>query len=76
MRGAAGDRHRAAARRRSAVTVADTAMAARLVVAAVESLVHRFLPARGPGRPGPGEIERFENELVAMLLRYLTPGAP
>jgi AcrR family transcriptional regulator len=50
------------------VTVTDIPMAARLVVTAIESLVHRlFTQSR------PDETNRFENELVAMLVRYLTP---
>lgn len=49
------------------VRVADLAMAARLVVNSIESLVHRFYTWREPE-----EAERFENELVAMLSRYLT----
>ncbi|MFV2173763.1 TetR/AcrR family transcriptional regulator [Actinomadura sp. LOL_016] len=54
------------------VTVADVPMAARLVVAAIESLVHRFT---ADGRFG--DAGRFEDELVAMLVRYLTPtGSP
>lgn len=52
------------------VTVADVPMAARLVVTAIESLVHRFTAG---GRPG--DLGRFEDELVAMLVRYLTPVA-
>ncbi|MFI0355285.1 TetR/AcrR family transcriptional regulator [Actinomadura sp. 9N407] len=50
-----------------AVRVADTAMAARLVVNAIESLVHRFF-AHGAA----DDIDRFENEVVAMLTGYLT----
>jgi len=48
------------------VAVADTAMAARLVVTAIESLVHRYF-ASGQ----PDDVDRFEAELVAMLSRYL-----
>lgn len=52
------------------VTVTDIPMAARLVVTAIESLVHRLFT-----QSQPDEAERFENELVAMLVRYLTrPG--
>jgi AcrR family transcriptional regulator len=51
------------------VTVADTATAARLVVAAIESLVHRFFAS-----DLPGDVDRFEDELVAMLHRYLHSG--
>lgn len=50
-----------------AVRVTDLPMAARLVVNSIESLVHRFY-AHGE----PDQAERFENELVAMLHRYLT----
>ena len=49
------------------VTVPDVEMAARLVVTAIESLVHRFVSGGDPDH-----FERFENELVAMLTRYLT----
>ncbi|WP_433170525.1 TetR/AcrR family transcriptional regulator [Actinoallomurus sp. CA-150999] len=52
----------------SQVTVTDIPMAARLVVTAIESLVHRFF---AHGRPD--DADRFEDELVAMLMRYLTP---
>lgn len=48
------------------VRVTDTATAARLVVASIESLVHRLVVA-----PTPIDVERFEDELVAMLTRYL-----
>ena len=50
------------------VRVTDLAMAARLTVNSIESLVHRFYSSGEPA-----EAERFENELVAMLHRYLTP---
>ncbi len=49
------------------VTVADIPMAARIVVTAIESLVHRF-HASGE----PADADRFEHELVTMLVRYLT----
>jgi AcrR family transcriptional regulator len=49
------------------VTVTDIPMAARLVVTAIESLVHRFTADDHPEDAG-----RFEDELVAMLVRYLT----
>jgi AcrR family transcriptional regulator len=52
------------------VTVQDTRTAAQLVVSAIESLVHRYF-ASGQRV----DIGRFEDELVAMLFRYLT-GAP
>jgi AcrR family transcriptional regulator len=45
---------------------ADLDMAARLLVASIESLVHRFV---GWGRPE--DADRFEAELTAMLLHYL-----
>jgi AcrR family transcriptional regulator len=48
------------------VRVPDTDMAARLVVTAIESLVHRYF-AWGP----PDDVDRFEDEVVAMLARYL-----
>lgn len=51
-----------------AVRVADTAMAARLVVAAVESLVHRYVSSR----PDDLDVAPFRGELLAMLTRYLT----
>lgn len=50
-----------------AVRVADSGMAARLVVGAIESLVHRFVAS---GRLDL--IDRFEDELVTMLTRYLS----
>ena len=53
------------------VTVDDVPMTARLVVTAIESLVPRFT-AGGHF----GEVGRFEDELVAMLVRYLTPPSP
>ncbi len=49
------------------VRVDDTYTAARLVVAAIESLVHRLIAS-----PTPIEVTQFENELVAMLTKYLT----
>jgi AcrR family transcriptional regulator len=49
------------------VTVVDTTTGTRLVVSAIESLVHHYFAA---GQPV--EISRFEDELVAMLFRYLT----
>ena len=51
-----------------AVRVADAAMAARLVVTAVESLVHRYVSSR----PDDLDVTAFRGELVAMLARYLT----
>ncbi|MGH3724972.1 MAG: TetR/AcrR family transcriptional regulator [Mycobacterium sp.] len=49
------------------VRVTETAMAARMVVAAIESLVHRLIAGPRPVDPQP-----FEDELVSMLTRYLT----
>ncbi|MFD7668311.1 TetR/AcrR family transcriptional regulator [Streptomyces sp. NPDC059788] len=49
------------------VRVADTHVAARLVVATIELVVHRLRAA-----PDPVDTARFENELVAMLTGYLT----
>ena len=51
------------------VRVADMETASRLVVSAIESLVHRYFAA---GQPV--EVSRFEDELVAMLSRYLRGG--
>lgn len=51
-----------------AVRVDDPAMAARLVVTAIESLVHRYVSSR----PDDLDVETFRRELVAMLTRYLT----
>jgi hypothetical protein len=51
----------------SEVRVADTRTAARLVVAAIESLVHRLIAS-----PNPVEADAFEDELVTMLTRYLS----
>ncbi|MFH9419770.1 TetR/AcrR family transcriptional regulator [Streptomyces sp. NPDC017529] len=49
------------------VEVEDTQVAARLVVATIELVVHQLLAA-----PDPVDVTRFENELVAMLTGYLT----
>ncbi|MFA4082728.1 TetR/AcrR family transcriptional regulator [Mycobacteroides salmoniphilum] len=49
------------------VRVTETAMAARMVVATIESLVHRLVAGPRPVEPGP-----FEDQLVDMLTRYLT----
>ena len=48
------------------VAVSDIETASRLVVSAIESLVHRYFAA---GQPV--EVGRFEDELVAMISRYL-----
>ena len=50
----------------SAVTVADTAFAARMVVATVESLTHRLLACEKPA-----DAEQLEDGIVAMLSAYL-----
>jgi AcrR family transcriptional regulator len=50
-----------------AVRRTDLQLAARMVVATVESLVHRFV---GWGRPE--DADRFEAELTALLVQYLT----
>lgn len=52
------------------VHVADPPMAARLVVNAVESLVHRYVSSR----PDDLDVDTFRRELITMLLRYLTGG--
>ncbi|WP_106399226.1 TetR/AcrR family transcriptional regulator [Actinocorallia populi] len=49
------------------VTVADVPMAARLVVTTVEGAVHRIVT-----HDPPDDLERLENALVTMLMRYLT----
>lgn len=49
------------------VRVAETATAARMVVATIESLVHRLIAG-----PRPIDPRSFEDELVGMLTRYLT----
>lgn len=49
------------------VRVTETSTAARMVVATIESLVHRLVAGPRPIDPAP-----FEDELVSMLTRYLT----
>ncbi|MUM19485.1 TetR/AcrR family transcriptional regulator [Mycobacterium sp. CBMA271] len=49
------------------VRVSETAMAARMVVATIESLTHRLVAGPRPVNP-----QSFEDELVGMLTRYLT----
>jgi len=49
------------------VRVTETATAARMVVATIESLVHRLIAG-----PRPIDPQSFEDELVGMLTRYLT----
>lgn len=53
------------------VRVADTDTAARLVVTTVELVIHTLIAA-----PDPVDATRLENELVAMLTRYLTLPPP
>jgi AcrR family transcriptional regulator len=52
------------------VCVEDTHVAAQLVIATIEFVVHPLMAA-----PHPIDIPSFENELVAMLTRYLTAGS-
>ncbi|GAA1937042.1 TetR/AcrR family transcriptional regulator [Streptomyces durmitorensis] len=49
------------------VRVTDTYTATRLLVTTVELVVHKVIAA-----PDPIDVRRFEDELVAMLHRYLT----
>ncbi len=49
------------------VSVQDIPLAARMVVTSIESLVHRFVT-----HTPPTDLDRFEDELVAMLTNYLT----
>ena len=49
------------------IDVGDPAMAARLVVTAIESLIHRYISSQHD-RP---DVDRFRHELVTMLTRYL-----
>ncbi|WP_424921244.1 TetR/AcrR family transcriptional regulator [Streptomyces sp. wa1] len=51
------------------VRVTDVDIAARLVTSTVETVVHRVMAG-----PGQIDIARFEDELVAMLTRYLSGG--
>lgn len=53
------------------VRVADPGTAARIVVATIESLVHRLVAA-----PAPLDPQIVEEEHVAMLVGYLTAGRP
>ncbi|MGW5862089.1 TetR/AcrR family transcriptional regulator [Streptomyces sp. NPDC055239] len=60
------------------VRVADVDIAARLVVSTVEMVVHRVMAGSGhvsESGPGAGQVDiaRFEDELVTMLTRYLSP---
>lgn len=51
------------------VRVADTLIAARLVFSTLELVVHKLVAA-----PDPIDLPGLENELVAMISRYLTAG--
>ncbi|WP_435245787.1 TetR/AcrR family transcriptional regulator [Streptomyces sp. NRRL F-5630] len=51
------------------VRVADLDMAAELIVGAVELNTHQIMAA-----PRPPRVERLEEELVAMITRYLSGG--
>ncbi len=51
------------------VCVEDKHVAVQLVIATIEFVVHPLIAA-----PHPIDIPSFENELVAMLTRYLTAG--
>ncbi|RNF87163.1 TetR/AcrR family transcriptional regulator [Streptomyces botrytidirepellens] len=51
------------------VRVEDTYVAARLLVSTVELVIHQLI-----AEPDPLDATRLENELVAMLTRYLTLG--
>jgi AcrR family transcriptional regulator len=53
------------------VHVDDPAMAARVVVTTIESLVHRTIATRTHAV----DIPTFRHELVTLLTRYLLPGA-
>ncbi len=55
---------------RPQVTVGDPDVAARIVVATVESLVHRLVAA-----PEPMDPQVVEDELVRMVVAYLSAGA-
>lgn len=55
----------------SAVQVNDPAMAARLVVLTIESLVHRFVSSLS-AQPGRVDVAAFRDEVVTLLSRYLT----
>lgn len=54
------------------VDVDDPAMAARLVVTAIESLVHRYISRQHDDL----DLDSFRHELVTMLTRYLFGPAP
>jgi AcrR family transcriptional regulator len=53
------------------IDVDDPAMAARLVVTAIESLIHRYISSRHDNL----DLDSFRNELVTMLTRYLRGSA-
>jgi AcrR family transcriptional regulator len=50
-----------------AIDVNDSAMAARLVVTAIESLIHRYISSQHANL----DLDTFRDELVTMLTRYL-----
>ncbi|WP_063737076.1 TetR/AcrR family transcriptional regulator [Streptomyces sp. RTd22] len=54
---------------RPEVRVEDTYVAARLLVSTVELVIHQLI-----AEPDPIDATRLENEIVAMLTRYLTLG--
>lgn len=57
------------------VRVDDARMAARVVVASIESLVHRLVAADHAATPmDDATLDSFEHEVVSMLTRYLCPG--
>jgi len=51
------------------VRIEDTYVAARLLVSTVELVIHQLI-----AEPDPIDATRLENEIVAMLTRYLTLG--
>jgi AcrR family transcriptional regulator len=53
------------------VRVPDIPLAARMTVTTIESVVHRFL-----SHTVTVDLDRLEDELVAMLFRYLTTAGP
>lgn len=55
--------------RHADVRVEDTGTAARVIVTTIETLVHHLIAS-----PDPVDVTSLENELVAMLTRYLTAG--
>ncbi|MGH3557152.1 MAG: TetR/AcrR family transcriptional regulator [Mycobacterium sp.] len=53
------------------IRVDDSQLAARIVVATIESLVHRLITA-----PSPIDPQQLEDEIVALLAGYLRGSAP